>query len=93
MQDIQMQGIATSTTGMSSKGQVVIPEAIRRRLGLDPGAQFTVLAGEDSIVPKTIRRPSIDEFNERLAEIRREARRAGLERTDIADAVSAVRRG
>jgi bifunctional DNA-binding transcriptional regulator/antitoxin component of YhaV-PrlF toxin-antitoxin module len=27
-------------TKMSSKGQVVIPEAIRKRLGLEPGTEF-----------------------------------------------------
>jgi AbrB family looped-hinge helix DNA binding protein len=38
-----------STTKMSSKGQVVIPEDIRRRLALDTGTQFIVL-GEDDVV-------------------------------------------
>ena len=32
-----------ATTTMSSKGQVVIPEAIRNRLGLQTGAQFVVV--------------------------------------------------
>jgi AbrB family looped-hinge helix DNA binding protein len=31
-----------STTKMSSKGQIVIPEAIRKELGLKSGAQFVV---------------------------------------------------
>ena len=35
-----------STTKMSSKGQVVIPDAIRKRLGLEPGDQFVVMAGQ-----------------------------------------------
>ena len=38
---------AVTTTRLSSKGQVVIPEAIRRRLRLDPGAEFVVL-GDDN---------------------------------------------
>ncbi|HDN94572.1 MAG TPA: AbrB family transcriptional regulator, partial [Nitrospirae bacterium] len=32
-----------ATTKMSSKGQIVIPEDIRKRLGLKPGAQFVVV--------------------------------------------------
>jgi AbrB family looped-hinge helix DNA binding protein len=32
-----------ATTKLSSKGQVVIPEEIRKKLGLEPGAQFVVL--------------------------------------------------
>ena len=31
-----------ATTKMSSRGQIVIPESIRKQLGLVPGAQFGV---------------------------------------------------
>ena len=43
-----------ATTRMSSKGQVVIPEAVRTRLGLEAGAQFVVV-GEDDLVIKDFR--------------------------------------
>ncbi len=33
-------------TKMSSKGQVGMPEAIRKRLGLAPGDQFVVVASQ-----------------------------------------------
>lgn len=81
-----------STTKMSSKGQVVIPEAIRKRLGLEPGDQFVVVAGEDAVILKTIAVPTMDEFDELLGKARKQARRAGLERSDLADALAAVRR-
>lgn len=77
---------------MSSKGQVVIPEAIRKRLGLDPGVEFVVVASEDTIILKAIAPPSMDEFDELLADARRQARRAGLKRSDIAEVVAATRR-
>ncbi len=80
-----------STTKMSSKGQVVIPEAIRERLGLKPGAQFVVVAGKDAVILKAITPPSMDEFDELLADARRQARRAGLRRSDIAGAIAKVR--
>lgn len=32
-----------ATTRMSSKGQIVIPETIRKRLNIQPGAQFIVV--------------------------------------------------
>ena len=38
-----------ATTKMSSKGQVVIPEDIRKRLKLKAGSQFVVV-GEDDVV-------------------------------------------
>ena len=84
---------APSTTKMSSKGQVVIPEAIRKRLGLEPGDQFVVVASKDAVILKAIVTPAMDEFDELLADARRQARRAGLKRSDVTDAVAATRRG
>lgn len=81
-----------STTKMSSKGQVVIPETIRKRLGLEPGDQFVVVASKDAVILKTIAAPTMDEFDELLAEARKQARRAGLKRSDVADALAAARR-
>jgi len=42
--------MAISTTKMSSKGQVVIPEKIRIALGLKEGAQFVVVGQGDSVI-------------------------------------------
>lgn len=84
---------APSTTKMSSKGQVVIPEAIRKRLGLEPGDQFVVVASKDAVILKAIAAPTMDEFDELLADASRQARRAGLKRSEIDDAVGAARRG
>ena len=84
---------APRTTKMSSKGQVVIPEAIRKRLGLEPGDQFVVVASKDAVILKAIATPTMAEFDELLADARRQARRAGLKSSDIADAVAATRRG
>ena len=80
-----------ATTRLSSKGQVVIPEAIRRALGLESGTRF-VVAGEDgTVVLKVIETPSMREFDGIVARARREARRAGLRRSDIAEAIRAAR--
>mgnify|MGYP001104459118 CR=1 FL=1 len=43
-----------ATTRMSSKGQVVIPETIRKRLNLQAGAQFVVLGEGDVVILKAI---------------------------------------
>jgi len=80
-----------ATTKMSSKGQVVIPEDIRKRLGLEAGSQFVVVAGKDAIILKTISPPSMDEFDELIKNARRLARKAGMKRSDIKDAVAEVR--
>ena len=56
------------TTRMSSKGQVVIPEDIRKKLKLKAGSQFVVLGEDDVVILKAISPPSIGEFNGLIAE-------------------------
>lgn len=80
-----------ATTKMSSKGQVVIPEEIRKRLGLKPGAQFVVVGNRDVVILKAIAPPSMDEFEDLISEARKQARKAGMKRTDISKAVAAAR--
>lgn len=82
----------TATTTLSSKGQVVIPEEIRERLGLKPGAQFVVIAERDVVIFKVLDPPSVREFSALLERARHAARKTGLRRADIAKAVSKVRR-
>ena len=80
-----------STTKMSSKGQVVIPEAIRKKLGLKSGDQFVVTGNKDVVILKSISPPSLDEFDDLISEARNQARKAGMKRSDIAAALSRVR--
>lgn len=80
-----------STTRMSSKGQVVIPEEVRTRLGLEAGAQFVVVADGDVVILKTVQKPSMKQFDTLIKEARRQARTSGMKRTDVADAVRRAR--
>ena len=84
-----MSGFAT--TKMSSKGQVVIPEKIRKRLGLKEGSQFIVVGDKDTLILKAITAPSIGEFDELIADARKQARMAGMKRTDIEAAIDGIR--
>ena len=83
---------AAATTTLSSKGQVVIPEEIRERLGLKAGAQFVVVADRDVVIFKVLDPPALREFAPLMARARQAARRAGLRQADIATAISRVRR-
>jgi len=78
-----------STTKMSSKGQVVIPEEIRERLGLTPGTQFVVVGDRDVVILKALSAPSLSEFDSLIGTARRQAKRAKMKRTDIQKAVEA----
>jgi len=80
-----------ATTRMSSKGQVVIPEEIRYRLGLKAGTQFVVVGNRDAVILKAISAPSVKEFNDLIGQARQRARRAGLRKSDVKAAVARVR--
>ena len=80
-----------ATTKLSSKGQVVIPEPIRRRLGLEAGTEFVVLGEDGTVVLKVIDPLSMREFDGIVARAREDARRVGLRRSDISAAIEAVR--
>ena len=80
-----------ATTKMSSKGQVVIPEEIRKRLNLKAGSQFVVVGDNDVVILKAISLPSMDEFDTLIAEARRQCKEAGLKQSDITAAIAKVR--
>ena len=82
---------ALATTRMSSKGQVVIPETIRKQLNLKAGAQFVVVGEDDVVILKMITLPSMDTFDQLIYQARQQAKSAGLRRSDIAQAVSRAR--
>ena len=80
-----------ATTKMSSKGQVVIPEGIRKRLGLKAGAQFVVVGDKDVVILKAISPPAMEDFDALISQARKQAKKAGMKRSDIAAAIAKVR--
>jgi AbrB family looped-hinge helix DNA binding protein len=80
-----------ATTKMSSKGQVVIPETIRKRLNLRAGSQFVVVGENDVVILKTIAPPAMDDFDQLIADTRKKVRLAGVKPADITSAIAKVR--
>ena len=80
-----------STTRMSSKGQIVIPESIRKQLHLKEGTQFVVIGEGDVVILKTISTPDMYAFDTLIKRAREQAKIAGLEQADIEKAVSKAR--
>ena len=60
---------------------------------LKPGVRFVVVGDDDAIVLRPITAPSLEEFDDLIAKARRAAREAGLRRSDITAAITAVRSG
>jgi AbrB family looped-hinge helix DNA binding protein len=84
--------IQPATTRLSSKGQVVIPEEIRNRLGLEAGAQFVVVGEGDVVVLKALKAPRMSDFKALLDEAEKSAEAAGLTPADVERAISEVRK-
>jgi AbrB family looped-hinge helix DNA binding protein len=81
-----------ATTKMSSKGQVVIPEDIRKKLNLKAGAQFVVVGDDDVVILKAITEPTLDEFDSLIQQARAQAKEAGIKPKDIKKAIAKARR-
>ena len=83
------------TTRMSSRGQVVLPEALRQKYGWDAGTSFTVLVYKGAVIMQPLAAPSeaelAAEFEAAFAESRQQAKTAGMKPGDVAAAVKAVR--
>ena len=76
---------------MSSKGQVVIPESIRKQLDLKEGAQFLVVGDADVVILKVVTPPDMNEFDTLIKQAREQAKKAGLRQTDITSAIAKAR--
>jgi len=83
--------VKPATTKLSSKGQVVIPEEIRNRLGLEAGAQFVVVGEGDVVVLKALQPPKMAEFKALLDKVQRSAQEAGITPADVEAAIREVR--
>ena len=83
--------VRPATTKLSSKGQVVIPEAIRDRLGLEAGVQFVVVAEGDVVVLKVLNAPKMSDFKALLDKAQESADAAGLTPEDVERAIREVR--
>lgn len=82
---------AIETTKMTSRGQVVIPEETRKRLGLKAGDKFLVVGDKDVVILKTLISPSLNEFDDLIKKARKQAKAVGLKREDITKATIKAR--
>lgn len=83
--------VRAATTKLSSRGQVVIPEEIRKRLGLEAGDQFVVVGEGDVVVLKALEPPKIADFGDLLDRARRSAEKVGLTPDDVERAIREAR--
>ena len=83
--------VKPATTKLSTRGQVVIPEEIRNRLGLEPGEQFVVIGEGDVVVLKILKPPKLEELKPLLDKVQRAAEAAGVTPEDVERVIAEVR--
>ncbi len=79
-------------TSLSSRGQVVIPQEVRERLGLNEGEKFIVIGEKDTIVLKKLELPLFKGFDTLLKKTREFAKKRNLKEKDIGEAIKKVRK-
>ena len=79
-------------TQMSSKGQVVIPQKIRKELHLKEGTPFAVIAKQDSILLKKVEIGKVKSWDEATRPFRTAARKSKFTKHDLHKLIENVRR-
>lgn len=69
----------------------MIPEKIRDRLGFTTGQEFVVVGNRDGVILKSVKPPSLKDFNILISRARQQARRYGLKKKDVVAAIARVR--
>ena len=78
-------------TKLSSKGQVVLPQDIRKKLCLEEGERFFVFYDNDTVILKKIERPAFNRAKELVKKSRAWAKKVGLTSADLRVAVRKAR--
>ncbi|MFH0971935.1 MAG: AbrB/MazE/SpoVT family DNA-binding domain-containing protein [Candidatus Micrarchaeota archaeon] len=73
-----------AVTSISSKGQVVIPEAVRKAMEIKPGEKFAVFAQDDVILLKKLKLPTAAEAFKQISDWGKDyAKKKGFEESDV----------
>ncbi len=86
-----MAQYVSEVTAVSTKGQVVLPKAIRDKLNLEAGTKLIVFTDGENILLKPILQPSVAEFSGLLDAAQKWASDVGMTKADVNEAVLSVR--
>ena len=79
-------------TSLSSKGQIVIPTQIRKRLALAVGTKMAIMTDGKNVLLQKIEPPRVSKFNDLIARSQEIRKRKKLKKSDIQAAVKAARK-
>ncbi len=76
-------------TKLSSKGQVVIPKNIRKKLNIDEGMPLIVTENNNSVIIKKVEIPK--SWKEASAPFREVAKKSGFSKEDLMNIIREIR--
>ena len=79
-------------TRISEKGQIVIPNTLRKEMQINRSDQFMIFGENNTIILKKIEKPAIKKTFDEIAEpLRKVSKEVGLSKKDLAKAIKEVR--
>lgn len=85
-------GVAVDVLSVSSKGQIVLPMEIRKKMDIKTGSKLAAYAMGDTIMLKMINMPTERDFKKSLDDAQRWAKEAGYEENDVEAIVKSYRK-
>jgi AbrB family looped-hinge helix DNA binding protein len=82
----------TQVLTVSSKGQISLPVALRKRMSIDAGDKLVAYASGDVIMLKVLKLPVAEEFEKSLDEAQDWASSVGYEESEVDDIIKSVRK-
>ena len=83
--------MAIDVLTLSTKGQLVLPYALRKSMSLSSGDKLVAYWSNGAIVLKKLELPSASDFEKEIDETVRVAQAAGIREQDIADTIKEYR--
>ncbi len=77
---------------VSEKGQIVIPQSLRKELGIKPRMKFVVFGRGDTVIMKRLELPDVRKEWEKIFKVM-DKKGLKLSEREVLDEVTAVRRG
>ena len=78
-------------TRLSSKGQIVLPQAVRERLRLEEGVRFVVIASGDTVILKRLEIPSLASAQALVYKSRAFSKKSKLSLSKVKEAIRKAR--
>ncbi|MDO8428165.1 MAG: AbrB/MazE/SpoVT family DNA-binding domain-containing protein [Candidatus Diapherotrites archaeon] len=79
--------VEVELTKMSSRGQIVIPQDIRKGMNLKEGQAFAVIRSGDTVLLKQIITPSkqelLKQWDRMVTEANKQAKKLGIKESDV----------